>query len=444
MIPPDLASTLRATLAEQQTSALQQQKTQPVLPAQRINDALSNLVPGQRIFAEVQGMLANGTYRAVVAQREITLALPFAAKAGDSLELEVAESDGKLTLAFIANRGDGTAKPGQQSVATSLSQAGKLIGDLMQEIGSDGKRAPAAPLNSSQPLTPAMPRDAAQLVPVLKQALSQSGMFYESHQAKWVSGQFTTEQLRQEPQGKLPLPPSLQMFSSEQRTTNPALANAPATSNTMPPLPGTNTPLATATSSQVPTPSPGTPANTAANTATQSASTALPTSATNEVSPSSNQNQTANLSSATTSATREGTQQLPSPSGNPIPREITPLVQQQLDGLANQNFAWQGQVWPGQKMWWEIGENPEDSRRVGEEASARWRTRLKLELPELGGIDARLFLQAGGDLAVRILATSQQGETRLREAMPVLQQQLEAAGLRINQILIDHDPSPET
>lgn len=436
MIPPDLASTLRATIAEQQTSALQQQ-TQPVLPAQRINDALSNLVPGQRIFAQVQGMLANGTYRAVVAQRDITLALPFAAKAGDSLELEVAESNGKITLAFIANRGDGSAKPGQQSVATSLSQAGKLIGDLMQEISGDGKRAPPATLNSSQPLTQAMPKDAAQLIPVLKQALSQSGMFYESHQAKWVSGQFTTEQLRQEPQGRLPLPAALQTFFGEGKNTNSPPVTLPQTGNpasqaTLPGQASATTPQPATLPGTTPPTVPGTPAQ-ATDANTQGTQTQTSSS-----SPNSQTTQT------TPQSTREANPQ-PAPGSNtPIPREITPLVQQQLDGLANQTFAWQGQVWPGQKMWWEIGENPEDSRRVGEESSARWRTRLKLELPQLGGIDARLFLQSSGDLGIRILANSNQGEARLREAMPALQQQLEAAGLKINQILIDHEPTAET
>ena len=43
-------------------------------------------------MAEIQAMLPNGSYRAVVAQREITLALPFSAKSGDSLELEVVVS----------------------------------------------------------------------------------------------------------------------------------------------------------------------------------------------------------------------------------------------------------------------------------------------------------------------------------------------------------------
>jgi len=365
MIPPDVASALRPTLADS-SSTQQSQQTQPVSPTQRIADVLSNLVPGQRIFAEIQALLPNGSYRALVAQRDVTLALPFAAKPGDSLELEVAESDGKLTLAFVANRSDAQAKTADPSVATYLSRAGKLIGDLMQGIDGEGKRAPAAPLNGNQALVSTMPKDGTTLAPLLKQALSQSGVFYEAHQARWISGKLPAEQLQMEPQGKLS-----PAFNSGQPT---ATANNPAST---------------------------------ANPRADSAA-----------------GQTALVGG--------------------VPREIAPIVQQQLDGLANQSFAWQGQVWPGQKMWWEIGENPEDSRKVGEEASARWRTRLKLELPELGGIDARLFLQAGGDLAVRILATSQQGETRLREAMPVLQQQLEAAGLRINQILIDHDPTSET
>ena len=142
MIPPDVASSLRLILPDTQQAATNAQ-TQPVIAAQRIADVLSNLVPGQRIFADIQALLPNGNYRAVVAQREITLALPFSAKAGDSLELEVTESDGKLTLAFVANRTEGaTTKSGQESVSTTLSSAGKLIGNLMNGIEGEGHPAP--------------------------------------------------------------------------------------------------------------------------------------------------------------------------------------------------------------------------------------------------------------------------------------------------------------
>ena len=359
MIPPDVASALRTTLADS-SSAQQSQQTQPVSPTQRIADVLSNLVPGQRIFAEIQALLPNGSYRALVAQRDVTLALPFAAKPGDSLELEVAESDGKLTLAFVANRSDTQAKTADPSVATYLSRAGKLIGDLMQGIDGEGKRAPAAPLNGNQALVSTMPKDGATLAPLLKQALTQSGVFYEAHQARWISGKLPAEQLQMEPQGKL---------SPANNSGQPAItvSNPPSTANSR-----------------------------AESVAGQTALT------------------------------------------GGVPREIAPIVQQQLDGLANQSFAWQGQVWPGQKMWWEIGENPEDRQLTGEEACARWHTRLKLQLPLLGDIDARLHLQPGGELGIRIQSTSTDGESRLRDSLPALQKQLEAAGLTVRQLLVDH------
>lgn len=58
MIPPDVASALRLVLPDQQSVTNAQ--TQPVASAQRVADVLSNLVPGQRILAEIQSMLQIG------------------------------------------------------------------------------------------------------------------------------------------------------------------------------------------------------------------------------------------------------------------------------------------------------------------------------------------------------------------------------------------------
>jgi hypothetical protein len=67
----------------------------PTPPAQEITDRLAGLVVGQRLLAEIQTLLPNGSYRAVIDQRSVTLALPFAAQTGDAIELEVTESDGQ-------------------------------------------------------------------------------------------------------------------------------------------------------------------------------------------------------------------------------------------------------------------------------------------------------------------------------------------------------------
>lgn len=366
MLPPDVASSLR--LVQPDSQSVTNAQNQPVASGQKIADVLSNLVPGQRVLAEIQALLPNGSYRALVAQRDVTLALPFSAKAGDTLELEVTESDGKLALAFVANRSEGAAKPAQESVATTLSPTGKMIGDLMSSIEGEGKRAPPAPLNGSQPLVETMPKTAADLAPVLKQALTQSGMFYEAHQARWVAGELSTDALKNEPQGKL-----------SPHQTN-AAGNEAATAKT---ATGTNTEAAAASS------------------------------------------------------------RTETPGGNPVPRELAPLVHQQLDGLANQNFTWQGQIWPGQQMQWEIGENPDDSRSAGDEEMQRWQTRLKLSLPQLGDIDVALNLRTGGNVGIMLSAGSNTSETRLRDGAQQLRKQFEAAGLNLTDLVIQHGEAAE-
>ena len=451
MIPPDVASSLRMLLPDQQALTSSTPQTQPVAPPQRIADALSNFVPGQRLMAEIQSMLPNGTYRAVVGQREITLALPFSAKAGDSLELEVKESDGKLTLAFLANRNADASNKG--SVATSISQTGKLIGDLLGGIDSGGRRAPAAPLNANQPLVQSMPKTGSDLAPVLKQALTQSGVFYEAHQARWVAGQLPTEALRQEPQGRqpanflpnLPTSPTLQPMPSAaaNATSNSGLASAltPELLQTTPAVPNSAN-LATTSND----------ANTYSRPAAPNNAAEAPNLAAPAVNPKNSPKSEAgsapaartDIGNATTApASASAPSQVTPLQATGIPRELTPIVQQQLDGLATQNFVWQGQAWPGQSMHWEIGPDPDGEHRTTGEEGMQWQTRLKLALPVLGGIDAIIRLQPGGELGVSLKADSATSETRLREASDALAKQLEAAGLKLKQLLVAHEQAAE-
>ncbi len=198
MIPSDVASRLQVSADA---------ASRPVAQTQEIVDKLSGLVAGQKVMAEIQAMLPNGTYRAMINQRSITLALPFSAKSGDSLELQVTENDGKLALAVLS-RPDGSAgKPGTESVSATLSRTGQLISNLFAGTSrAQGRDAPAVPLNGNQPIASTPPSSAQDLLPLLKQAITQSGMFYESHQAEWVEGRMPKAALLQEPQGKLSSP----------------------------------------------------------------------------------------------------------------------------------------------------------------------------------------------------------------------------------------------
>jgi hypothetical protein len=126
-----------------------------------------------------------------------------------------------------------------------------------------------------------------------------------------------------------------------------------------------------------------------------------------------------------------------------MPRELTAIVQQQLDGLATQNFVWQGQAWPGQPMHWEIAPDQDSQRNALNDEATQWQTRLKLALPMLGGIDAVIRLQPGGSLAVSVKTDSLASETRLREAGEALSRQLEAAGLQLTQLQVAHEQASE-
>lgn len=417
MIPADVASSLKLPLLGQQITA--DAASKPVSPTQQIADVLSNLVPGQRILAQIQALLPNGTYRAVVAQRDITLALPFSAKAGDTLELEVAESDGKLTLAFVANRSSGEQQAGKlpDSVATTLSQTGKLIGDLLGSIGDQGKRASPAPLNGNLPLVDDFPEQAANLAPILKEALTKSGVFYEAHQARWVAGDLPTAAIKQEPQGKLSTTPATAAVDAN--------SDVKATDLRKGAVPVVNVPAAEVTPEAEGKPSTN-PGATAVD-GTQDAKTA-------------NSGKAAAAAANTPSAAQSNQTSTP---GTPIPRDLVPIVQQQLDALATQNYAWHGQIWPGQQMQWEIGENLDGNRSADNDAIARWQTRLKLSLPMLGGINALLRLNPAGEVSITVTADSTRSETRLRESGPLLSGQMESAGLKLTQLLVEHGETAE-
>lgn len=492
MIPPDVASALRVALIESQTQAQQTPRTLPIAATQRISDVLSDIVPGQRIFAEIQGMQANGTYRALVGQREITLSLPFSAKAGDSLELEVSETDGKLTLSFVANRSEQSEKPQSSSVTTSFSRTGQLIADLQGQVDSPGKRAPPALLNGNQALILQMPSTGAELAPILKQALTESGVFYEAHQARWVAGQLPTTALRQEPQGRLTI--GLQQPSNPLSSSGSASSTRPSQelADTFPPRPeaqkpdsvvygntragllrplretATSLPASTIVSDIEPIrqsiktleldPSPSVARDAALPSgesldvaeipqrnsgSTQLSHISASPADSEKTRSQANTNAAAPAASHTNSpanSNESGSQNIGPLPANRLSPEISGIVQQQLDGLATQNFVWQGQAWAGQSMQWEISTEPEGQRRDGTEDNERpWQTRVKLALPVLGGIDAIIRLQPGGVLGVSLKTESTASEIRLREAGELLEKQLAAAGLTLTQLLVAHE-----
>ena len=365
MIPSDVASRMQVSADA---------TLRPVAPTQEISDKLSGLVAGQKLMAEIQTLLPNGTYRALINQRNITLALPFSAKSGDTLELQVTETDGKLALAVLS-RPDGEAGKSATATSATLSRAGQLISSLLSNPRDAKNGLNALPLNGNQALASSPPGNAQDLLPMLKQAITQSGMFYESHQAEWVEGRLAKAALLQEPQGKLSSPEALAAARGDLAATNQRVATEPA------------------------------PSSRVADLA---------------------QSLNASGESAKTSAGAQAIQN----TAQPVAPQAQPIVQQQLDALATQNFSWQGQVWPGQDMRWEIDEDAARSGPDDDEATSKWTTRLHLTLPHLGEVDAQVRLN-GNQISLALSAGNEETRALMRAASFDLRSQLDEAGLTL-------------
>ncbi len=191
---------------------------QQVAPVQEIAADLPRLQAGQIFTAQIRDVLPQNTYLALVAGKTVTLSLPESVKSGDILELVVVDQTPKTIIARLASQPGGATVDTTPYQHTTLSLTAQMLGTLLT---AEGETPTAAPLNRGQPLLAQPPQSGADLVPVLSKAVTQSGLFYEAHQAQWVAGKLPLRNLLQEPQGAHPA-------SVRAAALPPALTNSPA------------------------------------------------------------------------------------------------------------------------------------------------------------------------------------------------------------------------
>lgn len=384
VIPPDAGIRMRTQADPGQL--------QPLAPIRGVPAGLPEFQLGQAFTARIQELLPDNTYKALVAGKQLTLALPEGANPGDILELEVVDRTGHTV---IAKRAEGEPAPAQADGRAypyaRISDAGRLIGNLLPP---EGEAAQPIPLNRGQPVAPQPPATGAELAPALQKAVSQSGLFYEAHQAQWVAGERPLNALRAEPQGLLP------------PQTAPGRPDQPAVP------PDRNSPPAENMARGAESLPKGSEAQTVAR-----------------------QDLGARAGEAAVQRS-DGQAQ----SGTAIPEAIRNIVQQQLDAAATQRMAWHGEIWPGQDLDWAIQRDAVEERDAGNPDASnapRWSTSLRLTMPILGTVDATLQL-AGNGVRIRLAADSAAAPS-LREQAPGLMQALAAAGLNVQTLDIRNE-----
>lgn len=315
-------------------------------------------VPGQRLTAVVLATLPNGRFQVQVGDSSLDMNLPLNTQAGDQVELTFVSNQPRLTFALTRDLPSAAVAAGnnlgfEAKPQVTVSDSARYLGALLQKI-TDHAETLAAPVSKSAPLLSAAPSDIKEFATSLRNTLSQSGLFYESHQAQWVAGERRLTDLLQEPQGKLP-------------ALNP-----------------------------VSTPGVG------AEIAQKNVPVALPSDGL-----------------FAQSATRM-----------PVHAEAVTLVQQQLQTLDTRQLVWQGQVWPGQAMEWRVDERGARDGGAGEVEVPHWQTSLRLQLPRLGDVQARLAFTPQG-LRIDLKASDAGTAETMRGAQDKLRKSMEASGLNV-------------
>ncbi|WP_397475573.1 flagellar hook-length control protein FliK [Pusillimonas sp.] len=277
----------------------------------------------------------------------------------------------------LLQSGPGHANASPASAGTSTRAPGgasapSAQGSATTAAGSTSAASQGVPVAASAGATGGL---SAQIMQALSMALQQSGAFYESHLHDLALGKRSAAQLNQEPQARPSAP-------AGQTATHQAAATAPN---------------AAATTTQTP------------NQATEGTSSEgrSPTTAAAQASASSSQSLTG------------------------LHPDTQPIVRQQLEILAGQVFNWRGDAWPDASMEWEIARQNEDG--LPDEAGTHWATSLRLQLPSLGEVEARLSLH---DKQVVMRLVAPQSAQTLVQNDQALRAGFHDAGLTLSQLTI--------
>lgn len=346
------------------------------LPSQE----LAPFVPGERYIAKVVEQIADNRFLVQIRDQKLDLNLPRNTQAGQNIELRFVAATPRLT--FVLAQAVPQA-PGQAPTPVNLSASARYLNALLDRVQTLATEQGQAP-SKGQPQTQAA-LSLLNAKPVLAGAPPETAQFAALlKDAVGKSGLFYEAHQAQWAAGEKPLTDLLhepQAKLSEPRAFNNAQTIAGS----------------------------GVPAESAQQAKAGSVNQRAPHSAA----------------------------LLENKSTEPVHPQTAPLVQQQLDVLDTRQLVWQGQVWPGQDLRWQIEER---AAQGGEAEVAReWQTQLDLQLPHLGAVNALLKISPQGGIQIALTAASPEIAQTLKTASAALNQNFESAGLQLTRLEVSSD-----
>jgi hypothetical protein len=404
---------------------------EPARPATPVGDARQEAFDrfaqqsvGKQFRAEIMSRLNDGSFVLKLAHTAVRMNLPAGAQVGNTVDLTLVAAQPRPTFLLGAPAAGADAD-------TTLSNTGRLIDNLLRAAQKEG--GPAA-LIGKTPVVPSPAASTTQVASALKDTLTFSGLFYESHVEQWASGNRPLSELMREPQAKnsspLLLAAALHAEPPEKGPSptapqpgvdtpdNAEVARGPA--NGSDPVPGgqSKTGLAHATPS---------PAGNSPPDETMGATTSRPAGSPSAASPADSALVTGSPAAAEIAARAET-----------LNSESVRMISLQLDTLEQQRVVWQGELWPGQPMEWEVTKDAPNSKVPAAERA--WQSVVRFELPTLGAVAASIRLM-GGRLQVQVRAADEDTASLLRTHGDELASALDAAGSPLDLLTVRRDDS---
>lgn len=363
-------------------------------------DRLTRLEVGKQFQAQILSRYNDGTFLVRIADTAARLALPAGGKVGDGLALTLLSTEPRPTFSLDGQTAAESANltPGariarslylsnaeaQAALATPAAEGGAATaelsstGKLIDRLLTAAQEQGIEPtLLGKLPIASAAGAGAPQLASALQDTLAFSGLFYESHLQQWAAGERPLADLLREPQAQ----------AGKGAQTAAAAASAAA--------------------SQVPGLDNAPPEVREARRNLLDYFSAAPLPA---------ENKTAALDPATAQ-----------------------MVNLQLNTLEQQRVQWQGELWPGQPMRWEVSRDEQSGQGAsGDPDQQQWQSVVRFSLPSLGEVSATVRL-AGQRVQIQVRTTSEESAATLRRFGPQLAGALGAAGSVLDGLTIKRE-----
>jgi hypothetical protein len=123
--------------------------------------------------------------------------------------------------------------------------------------------------------------------------------------------------------------------------------------------------------------------------------------------------------------------------------DIGKIVNMQLTTLDQQRVAWQGEVWPGQNMEWEISRDDsqqpgQEQQQGGKEATPTWQSVVRFNFEHLGTVAASIRL-VGDQIHMQIRTNNDSASEALRTHGSELADSMAAAGSSLDSLIVKRE-----